>query len=142
MGYTFPNTYSLDVGGGAASSPADLAVVYFGAPLAGKPATVSAGIRKLFIPKSGMIRAGIIIGWSETTVGTNENIVMVIRKNDATDYTFATVGTTDTFRSFSNTSLAIPVLAGDFIEFKVTCPTWATNPVDLWFYGSVVLESW
>jgi hypothetical protein len=142
MGYTFPNTYSLTVGGGAASSPADLSVVYFGAPLSGKPPTVSAGIRKLFIPKSGMIRAGIIIGWSETTVGTNENIVMAIRKNDTTDYTFATVGTTDTFRSFSNTSLAIPVLAGDFIEFKVTCPTWATNPVDLWIYGSVVLESW
>jgi hypothetical protein len=119
--------------------PADSITYYFGARVGTFPSTAATYFRA-YIPKSGQIRTGIICQIATSATGTNENIVMSIRKNDTTDYTFATVGQASNTRIFQNLSLSIPVVAGDYIEIKMDCPAWATNPQGVCAFGFLYIE--
>jgi len=89
--------------------------------------------------------AGILMGvhlemLARGTTGSGENISIYIRKNDTTDYLIATVGNTNLVRVFEN--LALNAGAGitfngttDFYCYKVTNPTWATNPAQVGYQG-------
>jgi hypothetical protein len=133
-----PRCYALSVGFSNAA-PADATVYYFGA-YPGRDLNTNADYSKVFIPKQGFIRAGVVNVTAFSTTGTNENIIMAIRLNNTTDFTFATVGTAIDKRTFANYLLSIPVIAGDYIEMKFTAPTWATNPTGVYGGGCLYIE--
>ena len=74
------------------------------------------------------------------TAGTNESWVMNIRLNNTTDTQIASVSQSTNERIFSNSSLNIAVVAGDYIEIKCVNPTWATNPLTTIFGGYIYIE--
>lgn len=115
---------------GASFSPTDATTYYFGGLPSVVP-TTSAAIERLYIPKSGVIKAAYV--FFNQTSGTNETSTINIRVNNTTDYAISSAITNDsTVTAFNNPSLnsgaGIPVNAGDYIEIKWVCPTWATNP--------------
>ena len=97
------------------------------------------GPRRVYIPKSGTIKTAYI-AWHSITAGTNENISVYIRLNDTTDYLVETVGASSSYRLFDNAALSIAVVAGDYIEIKTVCPTWATNPSAVSLGGTIYIE--
>lgn len=119
------------------SSPADSVDRFFG-KLPKAPVN-SGGISKIYIRRTGTIKVAEIYSYSGTA-GTNENWSLYIRKNNTTDYLIATVGAAANERIFSNTSLDIPIVAGDYIEIKMTNPLWATNPATSIFGGYIYIE--
>jgi hypothetical protein len=119
-------------------NPVDGTTVYFANQ--GRIPTTSSGIQRLYIPQTGTIKSAYITSIC-STIGTNENISLSIRRNDTTDTLIATVGNTNQPREFINTSLNISVTAGDYIEIKVVNPTFATNPVNMSFGGSIYIQT-
>ncbi len=112
---------------------------YYFSGYAFAPAT-TADQWRLYIPKAGTIKAAYVNMFAGTTAGSNESISMYIRKNNSADTLIASVGSAGANRTFSNTGLSISVAAGDYIEIKLVCPTWATNPAGVRFSGSIYIE--
>ena len=51
-----------------------------------------------------------------------------------------TLGEAQEGHLFNNGSLSIAVVAGDYVEIKIVCPAWATNPVNVKLGGVVYIE--
>ena len=119
------------------SSPADGATIYFGQ--LPKAPTTSANISKIYIRKAGTIKMVQLYCYSGTA-GTAEAWVANIRLNNTTDTQIASVAAAASERIFTNSSLNIPVVAGDYIEIKLVNPTWATNPLTTIFGGYIYIE--
>lgn len=119
------------------SSPVDAQTIYFG-QLPKAPVT-TAGISKVYIPKSGTIKHAQIYCYSGTA-GTNQAWSLYVRLNNTTDTLISTLSVATNERVFSNSSLSISVVAGDYIEIKSINPTWATNPATTIFGGYIYIE--
>ena len=66
---------------------------------------------------------------------------MRVRLNGATDYSIgADLSVTANERIWTNSSINIPVAAGDYIQIKSVQPDWATNPADTTFGGYIYIE--
>ncbi len=116
--------------GAGSSTPADATTYFlqFGAVIT--TSTASQGnLQKLFIPAAGTLN--ICYGTCRVagTLGSAGNCTLSIRLNNTTDTAVTTtLALTAVDNTFNNTSLGITVAAGDYIEFKLATPTWATNP--------------
>lgn len=119
------------------SSPTDAQTVHFGQ--LPKAPTTTAGISKVYIPRTGTIKRAVVYCYSGTA-GTNENWSLYIRLNNSTDTLIETIGASASERVFDNTSLSISVSAGDYIEIKGIQPTWATNPLTTIYGGYIWIE--
>lgn len=119
------------------SSPADAATIYFG-NLPKAPVTAAA-TSKVYIPRAGTIKRVEIYCYSGTA-GTAENWSGYIRLNNLTDTLIQTVGAATNERRFTNASLNIAVVVGDYFEIKFINPTWSTNPLTTIFGGYVYIE--
>jgi len=137
MGYKQPNIMTIPFGC-TSSSPADATTYYFGHISSAFNTSVS--IFGVLIPKSGIVKKAYLRLFSGT-IGTNEDWTMVIRKNNTTDYTFATVGLANPIRDFINANLNIPVAEGDYLEIKTTTPTWVTDPATCRGQGVFLIET-
>jgi hypothetical protein len=125
MGYTKISAYTLPFIGASATFVD--ATTYFLGAMPDRTWNTTSAIQGVYVPYTGTIRAcvvNIVCG----VAGTNEAWPIVIRKNDTTDYTFASVSQATNVRLWANYSLNIPVNSGDYLELKTVCPTWATNP--------------
>jgi hypothetical protein len=115
----------------------DAQTVYWGnSPLA---IGTTADITRVYIPKAGTIKACYIYAYAGTA-GTAENWSMYIRKNNTTDTLVQTLALSNQKRVWSNTSLSIAVVAGDYIQIKEVEPTWATNPATVTRTGIIYIE--
>jgi hypothetical protein len=83
---------------------------------------------RIYIPKAGTIKYAWIIWCYSASAGSDENISTYIRLNASSDTLIQTVGNSSNPRVFSNASLSISVVQGDYIVIKVVNPAWATNP--------------
>jgi hypothetical protein len=119
------------------SSPADGGTVYFG--MLPKTVTTSANISKVHVRKAGTIKIANIYCYSGTA-GTGEAWSLYIRKNNTTDYLIQTLSVAASERVFTNSSLSIPMVAGDYFEIKSVYPTFATNPLTTIYSGYVLFE--
>lgn len=128
--------YSINVQA-LTSSPVDATTIYFG--VLPKAPTTTSNISKIYIRTAGTITAAEIYSYSGTA-GTNENWSLYIRVNGTTDNLIQTVGVATSERVFTNSSLAIAVSAGDYVEIKSVNPTWATNPLTTIFGGYIKLN--
>ena len=120
-------------------SPADGATYYWGC-LAGMIPTTTSQQQSMYFGCAGTITKAYIQWNATSAAGSNENVSVYIRVNDTTDTLIATVGNTNALKQFQNTSLSISIAAGDFIEIKVVCPTWTTNPTVVAMGGMLLME--
>ena len=119
------------------SSPGDSVSNYFGTlPNA---VQTSAAISKVYIRKAGTIKIAQIYNYSGTA-GSAEAYSLYIRLNNTTDTLVATLSVSTNERVFTNSSLNINVVAGDYIEMKTVNPAWATNPLTSIFGGYIYIE--
>jgi hypothetical protein len=109
-------------------TPVDATTYYFGSNY--KNDSTTPLIQKMRIPRTGIITSASLFSYA-TTVGTNENISAYVRLNNTTDYLIQTIGAATAERFFINDNINIPVATGNFVEIKVVCPTWATNPAGI-----------
>lgn len=117
--------------------PADSTTYYFGSlPLS--PSTTGAE-RRLHVPRAGTITRVDVTSYAKTA-GSNESVSLYVRKNDTADTLVATVSTSANLRYFQASGLSIAVAAGDFIEMKLVCPAWGTNPLGVYFAGNVFVK--
>jgi hypothetical protein len=131
--------YALNVMAALLAAPADATTYYFGC-LAGLAPSTTAALARLYIPKSGKLSKANISWYASGVAGSNESISVYIRVNNATDYLIASKGDTNAFKLFSNNRMTVNVMIGDYVEIKIVCPTWATNPTNLVLGGSLILE--
>jgi hypothetical protein len=126
--YFYQTTYTINVQA-LTSSPADNAVNYFGM----KPSafTTTAGQNKIYFRKAGNITGAEIYTYSGTA-GTNQTFNVSIYKNGDKQVSkgfIADQAVATNQRIFSNRSLSVPIINGDYIELAFQNPNWVTNPL-------------
>ena len=130
--------YVLNPFAGNAATLTDGQTIYFGGTPAVAPSTTG-GNHRLYVPKAGAIKAAYIYAHS-ATAGTGESWPLYIRLNNTTDTLIQALLVANAQRVWVNTSLNITVAQGDYIEIKSVNPTWATNPANVRFGGSIYIE--
>ena len=116
--------------GATLAAPTDSTDYFFGN--VGTTETTYLG-QRIYFPVACTIKAAIFNAY-KAVAASNENVGIYIRLNNTTDYT---VSTTAQFVTgfgndqVSNTSMSVPIAAGDYINLKISCPAWATNPTNI-----------
>ena len=125
---TSPSLFGYAIQGGASSfNPGDSTTYYMGVPYSTVPST-GAALAKTFLPEAGTIKKVYLN--IKNTAGTGELISYYIRVNNTTDYLVTSAATLSAASQFfSNTAMSVTVAAGDYMELKMVCPAWATNPL-------------
>lgn len=109
-----------------ATSPVD-ATSYYGAY--GTASSLNETTARFYISMTCMLTQVYINVNTTGTVGTSETSTIAIRKNNTTDTTItAALVSSSGVTNYSNTSMGISLVAGDYINLKWTTPTWVTNP--------------
>ena len=129
--------YALSLRAASQSTTTDGQTLYWGGMLVAPSTTANRW--RVYIPKAGIIKAAYIYSFAGTA-GSGEAWMMNIRKNNATDTLIASVSLAAADRVWSNVALNIAVVAGDWIEIKEVCPTWATNPATVTRTGVIYIE--
>lgn len=132
--------YTFNVGAGNLATTTDKQTLHFGC-LPGLAPQATAALAKTYIPRLGYIKSAYIM-WNAGTAGTAESFSMYIRKNNSSDTLIATVANNLASKEFINTNLNISVSVGDYIEIKIICPTWATNPANVRVGGIIYVEAY
>lgn len=101
--------------------------------------SATAAINKAYIRKAGTIKTANIYSYS-VTAGTGEAWIIYVRLNNTTDTAIATVSAATNERVWSNTSLSIAVVSGDYIEIKSVNPAWSVSPLNTTFGGYIHVE--
>ena len=109
-------------------NPDDSKSQWFGSSMPFTPVDFATTAR-VYVPFAGTITLSTV-NWDNQygTASTNENITVAIELNGGGTTTIATLGNTAKSKIFTNAGLSISVSAGDYIEWKITYPAWATNP--------------
>lgn len=118
-------------------NPADATTYYLGSTL-GVPPT--AAQNKTYIPRGGIISMAQVYWYAATVAGTNESFSIYVRLNNTTDYLIQAKSDTNAEKLFDNPNINIPVAVGDYIEIKLVCPTWVTNPTGVRIYWRVLVK--
>lgn len=136
MGYIEKQTLTLPILSGS-FSPADSTTYYLGGTTT--PPTTSQDLAKIVIPYTGSIRGCHIEVYTDTVAVSGENVEFILRRNATTDHTVETKGLSQ-YTTFSKMTLNIPVVPGDYIEVKMICPAWATNPTGVRIAGVIYVS--
>jgi hypothetical protein len=130
--------YPLQVGF-TTYNPNDSATNYFGNRY--NSPTASADVSRVYIRKPGTI-IGADLWTFAATAGDADAWEWFIRLNNTTDYSIQSVATSATGRRWTNSSLSIAVVNGDYFEIKMVNPTWAgTNPASISCGGSIYVQT-
>jgi PKD repeat protein len=108
------------------NSPADSVTNYMGF----RPITVSTtqSTNKFFVPSGGNVTRVDIYDYSGTA-GTGEAWSYYVQDNSGDDKLVSTLSVATNERIFSNAAMDVPILKGDFFEWKRINALWATNPL-------------
>lgn len=133
IGYTFQV-------GQTQFSPVDATTYYFGM-YNGNTNSTTEGQNRVYIPKAGTVTAIYIYINNVGVGGTSETSTFSFRLNATTDTTISSSITTGSVsNAFSNTSMSVAVVAGDFFELKWVTPTWVTNPTNIRVMAIVYIQ--
>jgi hypothetical protein len=114
---------------------------YYIANFPRNPAT-SAGTSRVYIPKSGTITDALFSIYSAGLAGSNNTITVSIRLNNTTDYLIQANSTAAVNRTFTNNSLSIPVVVGDYIEIKMAVATpYTTVPTNNFPTANILIRT-
>ena len=129
--------YTLQVHA-SVTDPADGFTYYFGNQV--RNLTNGATFNKIYIRKAGRINIAELIVSIFGGLGTNEAVSIYVRLNNTTDYLIGAGSFDAVERVFSNTALGVPLIIGDYVEIKVVCPVWVTNPTTVYIAGYLLVE--
>lgn len=121
-------------------NPADATTYYIGAVQGNAPDSI-ADKKRVYIPQAGLIKKISVAFFNITGNGTTEQSTISLRVNNTTDHEISAVVDNSGTYAILKADLAIPVVAGDYFEFKWVAPTWVTNPQGLRMVGVVYVES-
>ena len=111
----------------ASFNPLDGLTYYFGG--CGIAPGTPAGQRRLYAPTACTLDAVTVYFYTNSTVGSNEAVSLYVRVNNTTDYLItASADMSSASVRLNATGLGISLAATDYVEIKIVCPTWATNP--------------
>jgi len=130
--------YALPILAANLTPVSDGATYYFGGQAGIMPQTTSARAR-IYIPKAGTIKVLYLFVWPGTT-GSPEEVSAYLRKNDSSDTSLGTIDLSSTTYLVAATSLSVSVNRGDYVELKLVCPTFSTNPNNVRFSGVIYIE--
>jgi hypothetical protein len=118
-------------------SPLDATTYYMGMDFGH---TTVQGRYRLVIPKSGVIKAISIMVYGGN--GSSELVTVDLLVNGV-----GSVGShTENWSNIASTlvtnipGLGYPVLFGDYLELRMVCPTWVTNPTTMAIVATVYVE--
>ena len=127
----FTNTnqigYTLQGGHTLLAAPANSTTYYWGQPnLAAS--TTGATARRIYFPRPGTI-SKIYVTYAVGTNATSENTTIQFDINNSGSPTVIsnTVNFNSSYPTAINTSLSTAVIAGNYIEFQLVTPAWATK---------------
>lgn len=122
-------------------NPADSATYFLAQAISLITNTTSNGSTRFVIPTTGTITACYGAFTVQGSLATSETSTLAIRLNNTTDTNVTTsLLFNATSNAVSNSSLSISVTAGDFIELKLICPVWATNPLTVSASISILIK--
>ena len=125
-------------GTNASVNPTDGSTTYTGCSAVAASSTVN--INHCLVIRTGTITEACIQVSVLGVLGSGESGTASVRLNNTTDTTIsAAVTYTAAAQTFCNSGLSIAVVQGDFFEFKLVHPTWATNPTTVRLYGAVLV---
>jgi hypothetical protein len=104
------------------------------------PGTAFGNLGKIYIPKAGTVKACTVMWQANGMAGTNESISCYVRLNNSSDTLIASVSSTSQQKLFANYALNIAVATGNYIEIKLSTPTWATNPATVAINWVIYIE--
>lgn len=131
-------SYTLTGQNTISSNPADSLTYYFGTPFI--VLTDTSTRFKIKVPRSGVIKSAFL-GFLNNASGSGETSSFYLRLNNTTDYLISSsIVNNNYYLEFQNTSLNIPVTAGDYFNFKWVTPTWATNPTGVNISATVLID--
>lgn len=123
------------------TTPADGETRYFGGNYATGAGTV-ADRQRLYIPCGGTIKKVILFFWNSSTLGTTETSTVVMLLNNSGSTTISTGVQNNAVNTGPyEANISVDVSAGDYIEFRWTAPTWATNPTNVRMTASIFVET-
>lgn len=131
--------YTLPILAANQATTTDGQTIYFGGTAALAPGT-TANLNPIYVPKAGTVKAVYLFA-NAGTAGTNEAWVTSLRLNNSTNTQIASVSANTANRLWTNTSMSVAVAAGDRLEITSTLPTFATNPANVRWGGTIYLES-
>lgn len=123
-------TGQLACGDANGFNPNDATTYYIGTLFGVDPGVTDGADGGFYIPKASKLVAVYVHFAVVGTLGSNENVSVIVRKNAATDIltVSSTVQLTAAAVDASSVGNVIPVVAGDHLALKMVCPNWATNP--------------
>lgn len=95
---------------------------------------------RLYVPKAGTatkVYGAITVGG---TLGSTENSTLSLRLNNTTDTTISNALKLSTASNAFNATISVAVVAGDYFEFKFVSASWATNPLNVCFSGTIYIS--
>ncbi len=135
-------TGQLACGDANGFNPADGVTYYVGTLFGVDPGTTDGADGGFYIPKASSLVAVYVHIAVVGTLGTTENVSLIVRKNATTD--ILTVSSTVQLNAAavdaSSTGNAIAVAAGDHLALKFVSPTWATNPTVVFISVTLYFE--
>lgn len=128
-----PVLISLQSGG---INPNDGATTYHGTGYSTMPV-----VRAVIVPYNCVINTIYYSTVIAATIGSSERASAYLHVNGNTDYLIDNaVAANVAMQHLSKTDLGANISAGDSIEIKMVHPTYATNPVSVYYRATVVLD--
>lgn len=128
---------NITLRGNALANPAD----GFTYNLTAYPDGNFGSVQKVYFPIRNIIKAVIFNTYANTVAGSAESISVYLRINNTTDYLIGTIATVGPERKFLRNDLNIVMNENDFFEFKMVCPTWVTNPTNMFISWVLYAEN-
>jgi hypothetical protein len=131
--------YAMQFGTTNNASVLDATTYYSGSSYSALQTTAT--LNRMSVPIAGTVVSVCVDVAVAGTLASNEQSTVSFRLNNTTDTAVsAVVIATAVAQAFCNHALSITVAQGDTFEMKWVTPTWATNPTNLLFKGTVVIR--
>ncbi len=113
---------------GAAFSPLDSTNYLFGSFISRAPLATTTDRSLIYFPQTGTISRVDFYLYVGGILGTTEAASLYIRINGSDTLLSSSITADLRYQHFAMTGLSVPVTTGDYFEFKLTTPAYATNP--------------
>jgi hypothetical protein len=132
--------YTLPLASSILATAVDGTTYFFGSRYALAPDTL-ATVYRTTLQHYGRIVGAVVDLLVLGTLGTTEAATLSIRVNNTTDYQVSAAVLHDAaIARFSNAAMSVPIVPNDFIEMKIVMPTFATNPTNVLYSVSLLIE--
>lgn len=119
------------------AAPADATTYYWG--YGTLPPSIYPDIRRIYVSRPGTVTAARITVYVGGLSTSEASSVWIRLNNTSNTLISAVVQCTAVIQSYIATGLSIPVVVGDYFEWKWTTPTWVTNPTSIYFHCEIVI---